>query len=87
MWPIRPSGINAGACKKCTSKAEAVENMLCFAEEVAGREEYLKLKCDYVLAGSIAAGSAAKEARHEQQVAQKTAAFLICSAKSESLLR
>jgi RHS repeat-associated protein len=71
-------------CRKCTScmsMAEIIRNAQCFAFEIAGREAYLDAECDYVLAGSIARGSASAESGHIKELAEKTAAMLKCTDK------
>ena len=73
------------SCKGCTVKAEAQKNAACYAAEVAGRALYLKKRCDYILPGSIGRGSKRAEDGHKTQLADKTAALAICTAKAASL--
>ena len=47
--------------------------------EIAGRRKYLAEKCDYVLPGSIARGSAVAERGHRLQVAALVKALAKCS--------
>ena len=50
------------------------------AAEVTGRAAYLKFKCDYVLPGSIKAGSKKKEINHKIELGSKTKALANCTA-------
>ena len=72
-------------CDGCKTKAEAAANAACLTLEVAGRAAYLKLRCDYVLAGSIARGSKKAEAGHRIELANKTKALAKCTAKVATL--
>ncbi len=77
--------IRSPGCGKCTSKAEAETISLQLTAEIAGRTAYLKEKCDYVMAISIARGSKKAEKGHQQQLAQKTVMLAKCAAKISSL--
>ncbi len=81
----KAAGANCRSCNTCTTRAQAEANAACFTAEIAGRTLYLKLGCDYVLAGSIARGSAAAAAGHRAQLAAKAAALAKCVAKALSL--
>lgn len=58
------------SCKGTDTAAERATKIACLTALLAGRREYLKEKCDYVLAGSIARGSAIAERGHEKQADQ-----------------
>jgi hypothetical protein len=83
----KTAGAKCRNCDACTTKAQAEENIVCFTAEIADRTLYLKLECDYVLAGSIARGSAEAAAGHKIQLAGKSAALAKCVAKATSLSR
>ncbi|GAB6188226.1 RHS repeat domain-containing protein [Thermopirellula anaerolimosa] len=72
----------AGAkCRRCVAsmpRAELIANASCFSAEVALRAQYLARDCDCVLPGSVAMDSAKAKKRHEQQLAQKSAAAANC---------
>jgi len=72
-------------CKGCTTSGQAAANAACLTAEIAGRAAFLKLKCDYCLAGSIAAGSAKQEKGHQTELANKTAALARCVAAAATL--
>jgi hypothetical protein len=83
-------GYKVTKCKSCISKpchtkAEALERAACFAAEVAGRTLYLAERCDYVLPGSIARGSAAAEKGHVQKLADISIALANCTALAKVL--
>ncbi len=73
--------LNCKGCSGCATKEQAAVNAACLTAEIAGRAAYLKLKCDYCLAESIARGSAVAEKGHQTQLAEKTAALAKCTAK------
>lgn len=77
--------LNCTGCSRCTTKEQAIANAACLTLEIAGRAAYLKLKCDYCLAESIARGSAVAEKGHQTQLVEKTAALANCTAKSLTL--
>ncbi len=77
--------LNCRGCGNCPTKADAMANGACLAAEVAGRAAYLQMKCDYVLAGSIARGSAVAEKGHQMELANKTIAAAKCAAKAATL--
>lgn len=77
--------LNCKGCDGCRTRTEAVANAACLTAEIAGRAAYLKLKCDYCLAGSIAKGSKKAEAGHQIELANKTKALGKCTAKAASL--
>ena len=58
-------------CKTDEEKAQDAINCACWKKALAGRWAYLANKCDYVLPGSIAAGSRQQEAAHWQEYANK----------------
>ena len=62
-------------CKSLAGKCAGL------AAEVAGRKAYLAKKCDYILPGSIAHGSALKEKGHQVELANKTRAAARCAAR------
>jgi hypothetical protein len=69
-------------CRKCTrndTSEERAVKIACISAVVAGRNKYLAEKCDYVLPGSIARGSARAEQGHRNQVAQYLAMLAKCS--------
>ncbi len=72
-------------CKSCTTKAQVEAKITCLMAEIAGRGLYLRNKCDNVLAGSIARGSATAEAGHQTQLLEKSAALANCYAKLATL--
>jgi hypothetical protein len=72
-------------CDGCKTKEEAGVNATCLTLEVTGRAAYLKMKCDYVLAGSIAKGSKKAEAGHQIELANKTKALAKCTGKIATL--
>ena len=73
------SALNCKGCGSC-SKDEAKANAACLTAEVAGRAAFLKSKCDYALAGSIAKGSALAEKGHQIQLVEKSTALAKCIA-------
>lgn len=77
--------LNCKGCDGCKTKEEAAVNATCLTAEIAGRAAYLKMKCDYVLAGSIARGSKKAEAGHQTELANKTKALAKCTAKVATL--
>jgi hypothetical protein len=71
-----------GACRGCTANdtpAERAAKIACITLVLEGRRRYLAEKCDYVLAGSIARGSATAEAGHITQVEQLAKMLAKCS--------
>ncbi|HEY4640009.1 MAG TPA: DUF4157 domain-containing protein [Thermoanaerobaculia bacterium] len=74
-----------GSCKNATSKTEIAAVIACLTAEIAGREAYLKKKCDYVLPGSIGRGSAIAERGHKQQRDQLLVVLAKCTAKLAGL--
>jgi len=70
--------LECSGCKKCTTKEEVLKNIACLTAEIAGRSKYITKRCDYILLGSIAAGSAAKERSHKGELVKKTAALANC---------
>ncbi len=71
-------------CDKCgflTSKEEACERAKCFAQEIALRNKFVEMRCDFYLYNSIASigGSEAKLAGHLVQIDDKTKALIKCS--------
>jgi hypothetical protein len=71
-----------GECRKCLKSdtpAERALKVACITGVLAGRRKYLKEKCDYVLAGSIAKGSANAEKGHEQAAAQLVKMLADCA--------
>ena len=76
------SAIEKGTCgcNNAMSKAELLAASACAAASVAGRLQYINLKCDYILLGSINAGSAIKEAAHKAELASRSAAAANCVA-------
>ncbi len=81
----KAAGAKCRSCDTCTTRAEAEANAACFTAEIAGRTLYLKLGCDYVLAGSIARGSRNAEVNHETELANKARALAKCVAKAAIL--
>jgi RHS repeat-associated protein len=79
------SKLNCQGCGKCMYREEAAKNAVCLTAEIAGRELYLKKKCDYVLPGSIARGSARAESGHRIQVTVKKKALATCVALAATL--
>lgn len=75
---IAYKSLKCSGCNKMTSQSIKQKNALCLTGEIAGRSNYLKLKCDYVLAGSIAADSKAKETTHKIEIANKSVALAKC---------
>jgi RHS repeat-associated protein len=73
------AGANCRRCVKGMNKNVAAANAACFAAEITGRSTYLKMKCDYVLPGSISAGSGKQEAAHGIELANKTNAMVECT--------
>lgn len=69
----------AAGCKACLKCPEYTKLLLARAAEVAGRGIYLKKQCDYILPGSIAAGSKGKETAHRGELASKIRAFANCT--------
>ncbi|WP_206207927.1 RHS repeat protein [Ahniella affigens] len=62
-WPPGSGGV----CKRCTKDMacdDASANCACWATAVQLRKKYLKLKCDYVMPGSISKGSKNQEQKH-----------------------
>lgn len=71
-----------GPCRSCKAddtKAERAAKIACLGVVIAGRDKYLKEKCDYVLPGSIAKGSAIAEKGHKIQVTQEIIRLAKCS--------
>ena len=62
-------------CSKCTPCDQAVVNSACWASKLALRGRYLTMKCDNVLAGSIA------EEGHIQALAEQSKAASDCGAR------
>ncbi len=77
--------LDCRGCRKCTTEKEALANIACLTAEIAGRTAYVKLECDYVLAGSIIFGSAKKETGHKKEIVEKTVALAKCVAKAAIL--
>jgi hypothetical protein len=77
--------LNCKGCDGCKTKGEATANAECLTAEIAGRAAYLKKKCDYVLAGSIARDSKKAEKGHQIELANKTKALAKCTAKAATL--
>lgn len=71
--------LNCPSCKDSDTAAERVAKIACLTALIAGRRQYLKEKCDYVLPGSVARGSAKAEKGHEIQVEQIAKMLLKCS--------
>ncbi len=70
-----------GRCSCGLSREANVNNLACFFAQNAARAEYLHLKCDYCLVGSIATepgGSKAAEAAHWAQLSEKLLALARC---------
>jgi RHS repeat-associated protein len=67
-------------CITQSTPAFADKHCKCWSAVVAGRSLYLALKCDYILPGSIARGSAIAEAGHKKQLASVSAAAATCCA-------
>lgn len=71
-----------GNCRSCTrddTPVERADKIACITVVLAGRRKYLAERCDYVLPGSIARGSAVAEKGHWQQVAQFVKMLEKCS--------
>ena len=77
--------VKGPGCNACKTKAEAEAISLALTAEIAGRTAFLAQKCDYVLMGSIARGSAAAEKGHQIQLAEKAIALAKCAAKIAAL--
>ena len=74
-------------CKACTTRAEVLKTAAKLTAIIAGRREFLDLKCDYCLPGSIAAGSAVKEKNHQDELRKATEMLLKCAIVFSSLPR
>jgi RHS repeat-associated protein len=77
--------LNCKGCNGCADKQSALANGACLTAEIAGRALYLKNKCDYCLAGSIARGSQKAEGGHRIELANKTRALAKCTAAALTL--
>jgi len=75
------TALNCRGCGNCTTDDEVRANIVCLTAEITGRQFYLSKKCDYILPGSIARGSAVAEAGHRQEVKNKGIALAKCVAK------
>ncbi|MEP0916980.1 DUF4157 domain-containing protein [Leptolyngbya sp. DQ-M1] len=71
--------LKCSSCKPTDTRAERLAKIACLTALLAGRRKYLQEKCDYVLAGSIARGSAVAERGHEIQAEQIAKMLLKCS--------
>jgi hypothetical protein len=67
------------SCKSTDTAAERATKIACLTALLAGRKKYLEKKCDYVLAGSIARGSAIAERGHQTAAYQVGQQLLKCS--------
>ena len=74
------SGCSKG--KLCFTREEAAIRAACLSSEIALRERYVLLKCDYVLLGSVRAGSKRKEINHRIEIANKSRALMKCLEKA-----
>ena len=68
-------------CKGTDTPAERAAKIACITAMIAGRELYLRKKCDYVLQGSIDAGSVEKEINHRLQVKERKEMLEKCFTK------
>ena len=71
--------LSCPSCKASDTLAERATKITCLTALLAGRQKYLKEKCDYVLAGSIARGSAIAERGHKIQAEQIAKMLAKCS--------
>jgi hypothetical protein len=76
---------SAGGCTAATDCATAAAKASAKATEVAMRQNYLGKRCDYILPGSIAVGSAIKEAGHRQELLNAINRLARCSAHASSV--
>jgi len=81
-YAYKASDKNAAGCKPCLTRPEYVTLLTARGLEVGGRALYLKKRCDYILPGSIGAGSKSKEASHRQELTNKIGAFGNCAANA-----
>lgn len=70
---------NCRACKRTDTAAERAAKIACLTAVIAGRRNYLSKRCDYILPGSIARGSAIAERGHIIQAEQLEAMLANCS--------
>jgi hypothetical protein len=70
--------LNCLACLLCESRSSCLKKSRCFTAEIGLRNKYLKMKCDWILPGSISVGSAKKEADHRAEVGNKLRALTTC---------
>jgi hypothetical protein len=70
---------NCRGCSKTDSLAERAAKIACITAVLAGRRRYLAERCDYVLPGSIARGSADAERGHGIAVTQLVQMLAKCS--------
>jgi hypothetical protein len=77
--------LGCSGCRKATTRTQIQAQIACLTAEIAGRGTYLSMRCDYILPGSIARGSAVAEQGHKTQVAEKSASLAKCVAKLNAL--
>lgn len=70
---------NCPSCKATDTRTERAAKIACLTALLAGRRKYLKERCDYVLAGSLARGSTDAERGHEIQAEQIAKMLAKCS--------
>lgn len=70
---------NCRACRRTDTAAERAAKIACLTAVIAGRRNYLSKRCDYILPGSIARGSAIAERGHIIQAEQLEAMLANCS--------
>ena len=83
----KDAGYAATDCTGATTCADATAKAAQKATEVAMRGQYLGKRCDYILPGSIAAGSAKKEANHKIEFANATNRLVRCSAHAADVCK
>jgi len=74
----RLTGDGCRGCDSKTPQAVACAMHACFATETAGRAAYLRMRCDYILPGSIRRGSRENESGHQRELVEKTTAMINC---------
>jgi len=74
---------NCGGCKATDSFEERTVKRTCWGTLALGRRLYLDMRCDYILPGSIANGSAAKEAAHILEWQKAVAQVKLCETKPQ----
>jgi len=79
------AGWGAVDCLGTTTCEDAVAKSAAKATEVAMRSRYLDKRCDYILPGSIASGSARQEANHRIELANAINRLAKCSAHAAAI--